>query len=334
MRSIRRAKRRDFAAAQEFELPVKRAQFDGVAMVIKASLLLLTVALFFFSAPAFAQERFASPDAAVDALAAAARSGDANAILKVLGPDGKPIVSSGDPVADSNIRQDFVSAYDAKHAIEMEGDGTQTLVIGDNDWSFPIPLVNKGGQWQFDTSAGLDEILRRRVGRNELSVIQVCLAYVQAQNEYSSLDPAGLGRGVYAQRIVSRPGKKDGLYWPSAEGEVPSPLGDLAAQAAAEGYKPGSTPIPYHGYYYRILTRQGATAPGGAYEYLARGKMIGGFALIAYPAEYGNSGIMTFMVNQDGTVFQKDLGANTAKLVREINSFSPDGTWTKVDAAM
>ena len=316
------------------ELPVKRAQFDGVAMVIKASPLFLTVALFFFSAPTFAQERFASPDAAVDALAAAARSGDANAILKVLGPDGKPIVSSGDPVADSNIRQDFVSAYDAKHAIEMEGDGTQTLVIGDNDWSFPIPLVNKGGQWQFDTSAGLDEILRRRVGRNELSVIQVCLAYVQAQNEYSSLDPAGLGRGVYAQRIVSRPGKKDGLYWPSAEGEVPSPLGDLAAQAAAEGYKPGSTPIPYHGYYYRILTRQGATAPGGAYEYLARGKMIGGFALIAYPAEYGNSGIMTFMVNQDGTVFQKDLGANTAKLVREINSFSPDGTWTKVDAAM
>jgi Protein of unknown function (DUF2950) len=313
---------------------VKRTQIDGVAMVMKASRLLIIAAFLGFGAPAFAQEQFSSPEAAVDALVAAARSADAKGILKVLGPEGKPIVSSGDPVADSNVRRDFVSAYDAKHAIEMEGDGTQTLFIGDDDWPFPIPLVNKAGQWQFDTAAGLDEILRRRVGRNELSAIQVCLAYVQAQNEYSSLDPADLGRGVYAQRILSRPGKKDGLYWPSAEGEEPSPLGDLAAQAAAEGYKPGSTPIPYHGYYYRILTRQGATAPGGAYDYLVKGKMIGGFALIAHPAEYGNSGIMTFMVNQDGTVFQKDLGANTARLVGEINSFSPDGTWTKVDTAM
>ena len=158
------------------------------------------------------------------------------------------------------------------------------------------------------------------------------LAYVQAQNEYASLNPAGLGRGVYAQRIVSRPGKKDGLYWPTAVGEEPSPLGDLAAQAAAEGYETGSTPIPYHGYYYRILTRQGATASGGAYDYLAKGKMIGGFALIAYPAEYGNSGIMTFMVNQDGTVFQKDLGARTEKIARKIETFNPDADWKKVDA--
>ena len=180
-------------------------------MVIKTSCVLLTVTLLGFSAPVFAQERFGTPEAAVEALVAAARSGDGDAILKVLGPDGKPIVSSGDPVADSNIRQDFVSAYDAKHAIEMEGDGTQTLIIGNDDWPFPIPLVNKAGQWQFDTKAGLDEILRRRIGRNELSTIQVSLAYVQAQNEYASLDPAGQGRGVYAQRIVSRPGKKDGL---------------------------------------------------------------------------------------------------------------------------
>jgi hypothetical protein len=303
-------------------------------MQIGARGLVIAAALFGLSVPGVAQEQFGSPEAAVDALVAAARSGDANAIVKVLGPDGKPIASSGDPVADSNIRQDFVSAYDAKHAIELEGDGTQTLFIGDDDWPFPIPLVNKAGRWQFATKAGLDEILRRRVGRNELSAIQVCLAYVQAQNEYSSLDPAGLGRGVYAQRIVSRPGKKDGLYWPSSEGEEPSPLGELAAQAAAEGYKPGSTPIPYHGYYYRILTRQSATAPGGAYDYLVSGKMIGGFGLIAYPAEYGNSGIMTFMVNQDGTVFEKDLGANTTKLVREIRSFSPDGTWKKANAAL
>jgi hypothetical protein len=301
-------------------------------MVIKTSCLLLTAALLGFSAPAFAQEQFGTPKAAVEALVTAARSEDGAAILKVLGPDSKPIVNSGDPVADTNIRQNFVTAYDAKHTIEMEGDGTQTLVIGNDDWPFPIPLVNKAGQWQFDTKAGLDEILRRRIGRNELSAIQVSLAYVQAQNEYASLNPAGLGRGVYAQRIVSRPGKKDGLYWPTAAGEEPSPLGDLAAQAAAEGYETGSTPIPYHGYYYRILTRQGATAPGGAYDYLAKGKMIGGFALIAYPAEYGNSGIMTFMVNQDGTVFQKDLGARTEKIARKIETFNPDADWKKVDA--
>jgi Protein of unknown function (DUF2950) len=302
-------------------------------MVIKTSRLLLTAALLGLSAPAFAQEQFGTPEAAVEALVAAARSGDGDAVLKVLGPDGKPIVSTGDPVADSNIRQDFVSAYDAKHAIEMEGDGTQTLIIGDDDWPFPIPLVSDAGRWQFDTKEGLDEILRRRIGRNELSAIEVARAYVQAQNEYASLDPAGLGRGVYAQRIVSRPGKKDGLYWPSGEGEEPSPLGDLAAQAAAEGYKTGSKPIPYHGYYYRILTRQGAGAPGGAYDYVAKGKMIGGFALIAYPAEYGNSGIMTFMVNHDGTVWQKDLGLKTAKLAQKIESFTPDQTWTKVEVA-
>ena len=312
---------------------MKRTQTDGVAMVTKTSRLLLTAALLGLSAPAFAQEQFGTPEAAVEALVTAARSEDGAAILKVLGPDGKPIVSSGDPVADSNIRQNFVTAYDAKHIIEMEGDGTRTLVIDNDDWPFPIPLVNKAGQWQFDTKAGRDEILRRRIGRNELSAIQVSLAYVEAQNEYASLDPAGHGRGVYAQRIVSRPGKKDGLYWPSAEDEEASPLGELAAQAAAEGYKTGGAPIPYHGYYYRILTRQGATAPGGAYDYLANGKMIGGFALIAYPAEYGNSGIMTFLVNHEGTVWQKDLGPKTAKLAQKIESFMPDQTWTKADAA-
>jgi hypothetical protein len=283
--------------------------------------------------PAFAQEQFSTPDAAVDALVGAARLGDAKAIVAVLGPDGNAIVSSGDPVADSNTREKFVAAYDVKHAIEPEGDGTQTLIIGDDDWPFPIPLVNTAGAWQFDTGAGLDEILRRRVGRNELSAIEVARAYVQAQNEYAELDPAGLGRGVYAQRIVSHPGKKDGLYWPTAEGQPPSPLGQLAAQASAEGYKAGKAPIPYHGYYYRILTRQGADAPGGAYDYLVKGKMRGGFALLAFPAEYGNSGIMTFMVNHDGTVFQKDLGPKTAKLVRRMESFAPDQTWATADSA-
>jgi hypothetical protein len=282
---------------------------------------------------ALAQEQFATPEKAVSALVKGAKSQDQKKLLTVFGPNGKAVVSSGDPVADANARDNFVSAYEAKHGLELEGDGSQTLVIGNDDWPFPIPLINKGGKWQFDTAAGLDEILSRRIGRNELAAIQVCLAYVQAQNEYASLDPAGLGPHVYAQRIVSKPGKKDGLYWPTGEGEPLSPFGDLAAKASAEGYKAGQTPIPYHGYYYRILTRQGANAPGGAYNYLAQGKMIGGFALVAYPAQYGNSGIMTFIVNQDGTVFQKDLGPQTDKLARKIESFDPDQTWTKVDAS-
>jgi hypothetical protein len=295
------------------------------------SRILLCVALVGLSKSALGQEQFTTPEEAVSALADAAKAQDQNRLLTVLGPDGKVIVSSGDPVADANTLDNFVSAYDAKHALELEGDGSQALIIGNDDWPFPIPLVNKGGKWQFDTRAGVDEILRRRIGRNELAAIQVCLAYVQAQNEYASRDPAGLGSHVYAQRIVSRAGNKDGLYWPTAEGEPPSPLGDLAAKASAEGYKAGKTPIPYHGYYYHILTRQGPNAPGGTYDYLAKGKMIGGFALIASPAEYGNSGIMTFIVNHDGTVFQKDLGPETHKLARKIESFDPDQTWTRVE---
>ncbi len=234
--------------------------------------LLLCATLLGWSASAFGQELFATPEAAVDALVGAAKSGDRKAIVSVLGPDGEAIVSSGDPVADTNTRENFIAAYDAKHTIELEGDGTQTLIIGNDDWPFPIPLVNKAGEWQFDTKAGLNEILSRRIGRNELSTIQVSLAYVQAQNEYAALDPAGLGRGVYAQRIVSRPGKKDGLYWPTAEGETPSPLGDLAAKASAEGYKAGEKPIPYHGYYYRILTRQGRRRPGRSLRLSGQGE--------------------------------------------------------------
>jgi hypothetical protein len=293
--------------------------------------MLLCAALLGLSVPALAQEQFGSAEDAVAARVSAAKTGDQKAILAVLGPDGQDIVSSGDPVADANTREKFVFAYDAKHSLELEGNGTQTLIIGEDNWPFPIPLVNNAGKWQFDTKQGLDEILSRRIGRNELAAIEVARAYVHAQNEYAALNPAGLGRGVYAQIIVSRPGKKDGLYWPSAEGEQQSPLGDLAAQASADGYKPGQTPIPFHGYYYRILSRQGAEAPGGAYDYLVEGKLKGGFALIAVPAEYGNSGIMTFMVNQDGTVFQKDLGPNTTKLAAQIDAFVPDSGWIIVD---
>jgi hypothetical protein len=249
----------------------------------------------------------------------------------VLGKKGRDVISSGDAVADRAARHRFLAAYNANHTVDESGDKA-TLIVGDNDWPFPIPLVKTNDRWSFDTAAGLEEILRRRIGRNELSAIQVCLGYVQAQNDYASLDPAGLGPHAYAQRILSSPGKKDGLYWPSAAGEQPSPLGEFAAEASAEGYKAGQARIPYHGYYYRILKRQGPGAEGGAYNYVVNGKMIGGFALLAYPAQYGNSGIMTFMVNQDGEVLQKDLGPRITEIARKITEYAPDGTWKKVEA--
>jgi len=302
-----------------------------VQLIRKSGWLLLGAMIAVCCTSAFAQEQFKSPDDAVNALVSAAKAEDKSAILSVLGPDGRGIVSSGDEVADQTTRENFIADYEKKHTLTPDGEAKSILVIGDNDWPFPIPIVSKDGSWQFDTKAGLEEILRRRIGRNELAAIQVSLAYVQAQNEYASLDPGGLGPHTYAQRIVSSPGKKDGLYWPTAEGEEPSPFGDLVAQASAEGYKVGQTPIPYHGYFYRVLKRQAGNAAGGAYDYLVKGKMIGGFALVAYPAEYGNSGIMTFMVNHDGTVLQKDLGPRTAKIARKIEAFAPDQTWQQVD---
>jgi hypothetical protein len=278
-----------------------------------------------------AQENFASAEAAATALVDAAKSGDKKAVLKVLGPQGGQVVTSGDAVADKAARARFIAAYDKKHAVAADGDKA-TLVIGEEDFPFPIPIVRKDNRWSFDTRAGLDEVLRRRVGRNELSAIEVARAYVQAQNEYAELNPEGQGPHTYAQKIVSSPGKKDGLYWPAAEGQPESPLGDLFADASAEGYKPGARPIPYHGYYYRILKRQGAGAQGGAFDYVVDGKMIGGFALVAYPAAYGNSGIMTFMVNHDGQVFEKDLGAQTGKEAPAMEAFAPDATWKKAEA--
>ena len=307
------------------------AMIETVSLVRRSGGLILVATILGWCTSACAQEQFKSPEEAVDALVSAAKSEDKSAVLAVLGPDGRDIVTSGDDVADRTTRENFVTAYTEKHTVSPDGDAKSILVIGNNDWPFPIPIVNKDGTWRFDTKSGLDEILRRRIGRDELAAIQVSLAYVQAQNEYASLDPAGLGPHAYAQRIVSSPGKKDGLYWPTAGGEEPSPFGDLAAKASAEGYKVGQKPIPYHGYFYRILKRQGGDAPGGAFDYVVKGKMIGGFALVAYPAEYGNSGIMTFIVNHDGVVFQKDLGPDTGKIARKIESFAPDQSWTKVD---
>jgi Protein of unknown function (DUF2950) len=277
-----------------------------------------------------AQQDFKTPDDAASALASAAKTGDGKAIVTVLGPDGQDIVSSGDEVADAATRQKFVAAYDAKHRIAMEGDNKAMLVIGQEDFPLPIPLVRKDGLWRFDTAAGREEILFRRVGRDELDAIQSCLAYVDAQNEYAERDRTGADANTYAQRIISAPGKKDGLYWPTSQGEDASPLGELIAEATAQGYRPGGGRTPFHGYYFKILTKQGPAAPGGELDYIVRGKMIGGFALVAYPAEYRNSGVMTFIVNHTGNVFQKDLGSDTAKLAERMTSFNPDQSWTKV----
>jgi hypothetical protein len=278
--------------------------------------------------PAMAQQSFKSPDEAAAALAAAVKSGAKADMLKVLGADGEDIVSSGDDVADTDARNKFTSAYDAKHSLKVDGKKA-SLIVGPNDFPFPVPLVQTKTGWEFDPDEGRQEILARRIGRNELDTIQTCLAFVDAENEYADKDH-GDGVGAYAQRIVSTPGKQDGLYWKSEAND--SPLGALAAEAAAEGYKAGGEPQPYHGYYYRILAGQGQSAPGGALSYVIKGKMIGGFALVAWPAEYGNSGVMTFIVSHAGAIYQKDLGKDTEAVAKRMMWFDPDRGWAKVEA--
>jgi Protein of unknown function (DUF2950) len=292
----------------------------------------LTIAAFLCAATsvAMAQQTFKTPEEAATALVNAAKSGDSKSIVTVLGPDGEDIVSSGDEVADAATRAKFIAAYDSKHTIAMEGDSKAVMVVGPDDFPLPIPLVRKDGLWRFDTAAGREEILFRRIGKNERDAIQSTLAYVDAQDEYAEKDRTGAGVNTYAQRIISQPGKKDGLYWPTSQGEEASPLGELIAEATKQGYRVGGGRTPFHGYYFKILTKQGAAAAGGELEYIVNGKMIGGFALVAYPAEYRNSGVMTFIVNHAGTVFQKDLGPNTTQVAERMTAFNPDKTWQKV----
>src|SRR3974377_1212254 len=296
------------------------------------TLVSLTVATLLCAATsvASAQQVFKTPDEAASALVSAAKAGDMKALVTVLGPDGDDIVSSGDEVADTATREKFVAAYDAKHQIAMEGDNKAIIVIGQDDFPLPIPLVRKDGLWRFDTAAGRDEILFSRIGTKELEAIQSSLAYVDAQNEYADKDRTGAGVNTYAQRIVSQPGKKDGLYWPTSQGEETSPLGELVARATAQGYLIGGGRPPVHGYYLKNQTKQGAAAAGGELDYVVHGNMIGGFALVAYPAEYRNSGVMNFIVNHAGTVFQKHVGPHTAKIAERMSSFNPDKTWQKV----
>ena len=292
--------------------------------------LAVTLAAFALASQAAAQQSFATPDAAAEALATAAQSGDRKAMLTVLGAAAADLVTSGDDVQDEETRKAFVAAYAAKHRVATEAGKPATLVIGQDDFPFPIPLVQKGDSWQFDAAAGRKEILARRIGRNELAAIQVCLAFSDAQNEYADLTPKANGLSVYAQRVVSSPGMKDGLYWPAAAGEPDSPIGEAVAEASQRGYKVGSGGA-FHGYKYKMLTRQGAAAPGGTLDYIVKGQMIGGFAMIAWPAEYGNSGVTTFMISHSGDVYEKNLGPSTAQIASRTSSFNPDDSWKKVN---
>jgi hypothetical protein len=271
---------------------------------------------------------FASPDEAATALIAAARKGDQATLRKLFGPDSEEILSSGDEVADKTARENFVSMYDANHALVPEGEDKVWLQIGADGWPMPVPIVKRDGRWFLDGAAGADEVVYRRVGRNELGAIAVCRGYVDAQVEYASEDRDGEGAGIYANKLVSDPGTHNGLYWEAAEGEPESPVGPAIAAAAAEGYHAGAG--AYHGYKYRQLYRQTDNANGGAIEYFDNGVLRNGFALIAWPAEYGVSGVMTFIVNQDGVVFQKDLGEDTEIAVAAMTAYDPDPTWTAV----
>ena len=298
---------------------------------IVASVAWLTAVLLAPSWGHASEKAFASPQEAANALVASVRSGNIQDIVAVLGEDAKAIVSSGDDVADAAARKRFVDAYDARHEIRQANDGASVLYIGEEDFPFPPPIVQDAGKWRFDTAAGIEEILDRRIGANELGAVKVLQSYVDAQREYAEIDRDGKGP-QYAQRILSREGKQDGLYWPTAEGEPESPFGPLIVQALAEGYrKKSDKPEPYHGYLFRVLTSQGKDAAGGERNYIAGGRMIGGFGLIATPAEYGNSGVMTFVVDQGGIVFEKDLGADTARVAKQIGSFNPDASWKRVD---
>lgn len=284
-------------------------------------------------AQAPAQQRFKSPKAAFKALVGAVKADDHDRMQAILGPDSADIVSSGDEVADRTVARRFVMAAKEKTRLVKVGDAAMIVHVGNGDWSFPIPLVKDGAGWRFDTAAGKEELLNRRIGRNELRTIAVCYAYVDAQREYVRQDRSGGGVREYAQKFRSAPGKRDGLYWEVSANEEQSPMGPLVAMATSEGYghrEADAEPMPFHGYFFRILTAQGPHAPEGAKSYVVDGHMTGGFALVAYPAHYGSSGIMTFIVNQVGVVFQKNLGEKTAEIAAAMTEYDPDGSWDPV----
>jgi hypothetical protein len=301
---------------------------------ISAAILWLAVAHAAPPTPPEPQRSFASPEEAVGAFVSALRDNREADLRAILGPEADRVIDSGDRYADRELHQQFVALYDEKHAINQETPGHAELDVGPNDWPLPIPLVESNGRWTFDTKAGAQTIVDRRIGRSELEAIRTLLASVDAQHDYFDRAKQKTGTGVYATRLVSTPGNHDGLYWPLAEGETESPLGpliDAAEEAGYPGELVGGKPIPYEGYYFRILKAQGPNGDGGAKSYLQSGRMVGGFALVAWPAVFGSSGIMTFIVGPDGDVYQKDLGSETASIAAKMTTFDPDLTWSRVD---
>jgi hypothetical protein len=275
---------------------------------------------------------FNTPEEAASALVAALEKNDLAQLKTLLGPSSEELLDSGDPVQDAGDRAEFLAGYAAKRSFVDDGADRKILVIGEQDRPMPVPLVKRDGKWAFDGEAGIDELIYRRVGANELGAIDVCRGFVSAQLEYASEGRDGDPAGIYALKLISDDGMHNGLYWPTVEGEPESPAGPFVAAAASEGYRraEGDARTPYHGYYYRMLYAQGANANGGAREYFKDGLLTQGFALVAWPADYGSSGVMTFIVNQDGVVFQKDLGEDTAVTVESIQSFDPDSSWTAI----
>ena len=305
--------------------------------VSRTSALALVAVLIAVSVPSRAQagneKTFASPGAAALALYNAAKNNDGQALNAIFGSKANQILHTGDQVADKNTAATFISRYDQMHRVVLQPNGTAVLLIGAENWPMPIPIVkNSSGAWYFDTEAGEKEILYRRVGRNENDAIDILHSLVDAQLDYASQLHDGDTTNHYALKFVSDQGKQNGLYWKTSDNEPPSPIGPLLVQAAAEGYTASQgKPTPYHGYYYRILTKQGSAAKGGARDYVVNGQMTRGFAFVAYPAEYRNSGVMTFIVNQDGVVYEKDLGTDTDKIASAMTAYNPDKSWSPAD---
>jgi len=300
---------------------------------IGCAVLALVVSWAAVAAQTAAQRTFAAPEDAVKALADAVKTSDLDALRALFGPEGRDLVASSDPATARMNRQIFTVAAREQWHLEDAADGRKTLVVGNEDWPFPVPLVKGTDGWRFDTAAGKEEVVARRIGRNELQAIATTRAYVTAQQRYGQQGHDGKPAGVYATKLKSDPGKENGLYWPTARGQKRSPLGDLVAQAAQEGRPLGADspqPTGFHGYYFKILTGQGAAASGGARSYVVKGEMSGGFALVAWPAQYDATGVMTFIVNQDGSVRERDLGPQTDAAVRKMTVYNPDAAWRPV----
>ena len=314
-----------------FAIHNKNRHFTSLLAVVAAVLFVAVQMASHCAAPKVAKQRtFETPEAVVQAFVDAARKGDHQELLNILGPRGEEVLSSGDHVADKLARDKFLESYDQKHHVVKNRSGAAQLVLGEANWPFPIPIAKDGKRWRFDTDRGAEEVLNRRIGRNELSTIEVLDAFVSAQREYCRFDYDRDAVLEYAQRVVSSEGSRDGLFWPSSKKEKPSPMGGLFAQASAEGYQADSAKrTPYHGYFFKVLLSQGPDAPGGAFPYVVNGNMVSGFAMVAWPAEYGNSGIMTFLVNANGTVYEKDLGEKSGDLASGMTAYNPDQTWKR-----